>query len=664
MKSFLFRALGGAALLFLGACGGSGGDSADRDLSFTVFPESIAAETIVGESPADAQVLLSLSRQTDESLYIGVSGLGTVINDGYFFDEQPTSVRLALQFRSDLESGEYQDEIAIDFCYDEACTRKLQGSPQRVAIRLVVRAMVLDSVAPSSAPADSDALTLTVYGAGFDGDTRVLWNGSSRETRYVSPYTVSAKLLTADLAVPGTGRVEATSADHAAPMSNALTFAITPPTPFSFNAITPTRVASGNEPFLLTATGTGFKPGVTMLWNGTARETVRVSSQEVYSEISASDIAQLGDVSVSVANPSDTPSQPLVLTVTPTDDRATSYQINAQHSGVIRFPSVTLPLLSSWSVDLGGRPSYSVIADGKVFVVAHADDGNSHLWALDAASGDVAWGPVAIFGSGNPTYENGMLFVGVVSGSAAIRAFDAQTGVEKWTFAMRNYGTWPTAAHGLVFATDWQGLQALDQQTGAPRWSTGAVGAGWPAVAADGVYGSEDCTHAFHPDSRPWWTGKCEYWYGGPVAVGWGALYVQSPFDGTGTQYDARSGAVLGDWIADMPPAIEAERRYFMQAGALTARSADGKTTLWTFTGDGQLVTPPIVVNEYVFVGSSLGVIYAVNAKTGALSWFRSVGGEIPQITNWDSTISSLSAGEGLLVVPAGTRVVAFRLSQ
>jgi outer membrane protein assembly factor BamB len=84
----------------------------------------------------------------------------------------------------------------------------------------------------------------------------------------------------------------------------------------------------------------------------------------------------------------------------------------------------------------------------------------------------------------------------------------------------------------------------------------------------------------------------------------------------------------------------------------------------WSFAGDGTLVTSPIVVNNYVFVGSTSGNLYGLDAATGSLVWSQNTGGAAP--ATYVSTFqgpTGLSAGDGLLVVPAGNTVTAYVLS-
>jgi len=86
---------------------------------------------------------------------------------------------------------------------------------------------------------------------------------------------------------------------------------------------------------------------------------------------------------------------------------------------------------------------------------------------------------------------------------------------------------------------------------------------------------------------------------------------------------------------------------------------------LWSFSGDGQLVTSPIVVNQYVFIGSSSGEIYALDQTSGQVLWQDNVGSAIPTGvgSNAAMPLTGLSAGDGLLIVPGSNTVTTYVLS-
>ncbi len=93
-------------------------------------------------------------------------------------------------------------------------------------------------------------------------------------------------------------------------------------------------------------------------------------------------------------------------------------------------------------------------------------------------------------------------------------------------------------------------------------------------------------------------------------------------------------------------------------------RPHSGAAACACFSGDGHLVTSPIVVNNYVFVGSSSGAVYAIDATTGQVAWQDNVGAAIPSSGPVATMpLSGLAAGDGLLIVPAGNTVTAYQLS-
>jgi outer membrane protein assembly factor BamB len=83
---------------------------------------------------------------------------------------------------------------------------------------------------------------------------------------------------------------------------------------------------------------------------------------------------------------------------------------------------------------------------------------------------------------------------------------------------------------------------------------------------------------------------------------------------------------------------------------------------VWSFTGDGLLTGAPIVVNQYVFIRSSSGNLYALDAATGQIAWTTTLPAAIGANVK-GLPFASLAAGDGLLVVPSGNTVSAYILS-
>lgn len=155
-------------------------------------------------------------------------------------------------------------------------------------------------------------------------------------------------------------------------------------------------------------------------------------------------------------------------------------------------------------------------------------------------------------------------------------------------------------------------------------------------------------------------------------AVANGLVYspdVNTPAGYGGWVLNASTGtaAGAGTYSADNPSAFTRTTRLTLLNATLRALSLTDSATLWSFTGDGQLTTSPIIVNNYVFIGSSTGKLYAVDATSGQQLWEQNLSGPLPAGNSArDDSIrppSGLAAGDGLLIVPAGNTVSAFVLS-
>jgi len=129
--------------------------------------------------------------------------------------------------------------------------------------------------------------------------------------------------------------------------------------------------------------------------------------------------------------------------------------------------------------------------------------------------------------------------------------------------------------------------------------------------------------------------------------------------------FDAPTGAVLGTFPPGPPPAFSGSTGFFLTGSILKARDAYSGAVRWSFTGDGTLSSAPIVDNGYVYIGSSSGKVYALDGSTGANVWTGNLGAVV-QTT--ESPVSrphtGLGAGDGLVVVPASTLLVAYQSAQ
>lgn len=361
-----------------------------------------------------------------------------------------------------------------------------------------------------------------------------------------------------------------------------------------------------------------------------------------------------------------------IASVEATSD-AVSFQLNPAHTGVTKFQVAGFPSAAKWQVNLNGSPSYALIADGKVFVTV-AVSNNTQLIALDQATGKTAWGPIVLSGESNAAYDNGNVFV--VGTDGLMQAFRGDTGRPFWTISLTGqYGiaSGITAANGVLFTSIEGGaVDAVDEKAGKVLWTQEVNGGddSTPAVTADGVYVAYPCqTYDLTPSTgAAVWTNNtgCDGGGGGTPVVADGKLYAPNGF-GTynGDVFNASTGKLVFSYVADNLPAIATNMGYFLQSGTLVGLKLKNYSIVWSFAGDGGLVTSPIVVNDYVFVGSSSGNLYGLDATTGAQLWQVNVGAAIPPGAGWGAglQLSGLSAGDGLLVVPAGNTLTAYQLS-
>jgi outer membrane protein assembly factor BamB len=678
------------AILAAGCGGGGGGSGASSgtsgssgnspgNVTLSLSPKSISVSAAVAQSAPTASFELSLIGATSgQQIYVkgqySENGIASVTDAS---GSSPVAVTIQFKSPASLGAGLYTDTVQISACYDQACSQPVTGSPQEVQVQYTVTGTLvkLTSLSPSTAVALGSAFALTVNGSNFTPQSQVLWGGSSRSTTYVSATQLTAQIAAADVSTAGSVPVSVSDPENG--VSNSLTFTIQA-APLSLSSISPTGVTAGGPGFMLTVLGTGFTATSTVMWNGASRPTTFVAGNEVVAQIAASDIAAVSTVSVTVHDPSSSvgTTSPQTLTISAASIDAVSFQINPAHTGDVNFASVSFPTSALWSVDVGGTPSYSLIVQGKIYLTVSVGNASSQLVALDQATGAVVWGPIAIGGGANAAYDSGKVFVisSPFASAATIEAFDAQTGNQLWSTLLTGQYSFTgglTAANGMVYAGgagDAGTLYAVNQTTGALTWTQEVQNGdnSTPAVTADGVYVTYPCwTYDFRPATgESIWNNNtgCEGGGGATPVVANQLVYSPNGTSGyNGTIYNAETGALSGTYTADSLSAFTSSTGYFLQSGTLRGISVGSNTVEWSFAGDGQLAGAPIAVNQYVFIGSASGNLYALDGATGQQAWQVTL--PAPVLQQFVLPLSGLSAGDGLLVVPAGTKVTAYVLS-
>lgn len=273
--------------------------------------------------------------------------------------------------------------------------------------------------------------------------------------------------------------------------------------------------------------------------------------------------------------------------------------------------------------------SSPLVAQGRVFF----GSGDGHLYALDAASGALAWkfatGDVV---HGSPAYADGRVFVG--SWDSRFYAVDAASGRELWRHQggtddlLHNqvgFQSSPAVAGDTVYVGGRDArLHALDARTGALRWQF-ATGVSWvvssPAVAGERVvFATSDSSRLHVVDAR---SGRglidedtSAFVFSSPVIAG--DVLLVGVLNGTLQARDLASGALLWSWRTEASRAnagwvLTAQGRF---NGPLLYgspwREAPVLASARQF-GVGSIFATPLVVDGVIYIGSADGHLYALH---------------------------------------------------
>ncbi|MEV7420961.1 PQQ-binding-like beta-propeller repeat protein [Streptomyces sp. NPDC089919] len=287
------------------------------------------------------------------------------------------------------------------------------------------------------------------------------------------------------------------------------------------------------------------------------------------------------------------------------------------------------------------------VADGRI----HASDGPS-LYALDAADGTERWR----LGTDAWVYalraDRGTVVTATRGGG--VQAWEASNGQKLWELAgaQTDFETpeaGPVVHDGTVYVWQDARLRALDARTGTERWSYpigDAASCGNVAVrvtpAADGYVYVAAGTRVLAVDIA---TGRVRWHFEAPAvflappafapgpAITGGGVYL-ADYLGTVYALDATTGK--DRWrIATEPrqsaePVIVADGNVHLGSGsALYTLDAVTGTPKWRFAAAGEITGAPAVAEGRVHFGSADHCLYTLDAAGGQLRWKLATGGEI-----------------------------------
>jgi len=146
--------------------------------------------------------------------------------------------------------------------------------------------------------------TVYVSGASFSANSVAQWNGTNRQTIYISSSSLSFPLTAADLANIGTANVTVFTPAPGGGSSAALAFTIAGNPVPSISSLSPAATVVGSPSAFVSIYGFGFLPSSVVQVNGASLPSSYVSSQLLTMTIPSTDLQNAGSLAVSVTNPS------------------------------------------------------------------------------------------------------------------------------------------------------------------------------------------------------------------------------------------------------------------------------------------------------------------------------------------------------------------------
>jgi len=369
----------------------------------------------------------------------------------------------------------------------------------------------------------------------------------------------------------------------------------------------------------------------------------------------------------------------------PDPTSASSYLINTAHTNAVVGSTLQPPLARAWTADLPGVPSYPLIAQGRVYVVASAAGSSASdtatVFAFDSQYGTKVWSAsLPSASNAGLAYDNGRLFTADSSGF--VSAFDAATGAPVWTHSMAGpftfgFSTKVTAYRGVVYTSaggDGGTLFAYDESTGTllfQNYDPSRFYDSPPAVEDRGVVVAFGCEQTYKLDR---FTGAL-VWHYSTACSGGGAdvpvlahdrVYVTESTTGN-VMLDDDNGVGAGPFVASFPPSFDGAfdvsvwGTQFM-SNQLTAVDANTGLTAWTFALDnGQFLEQTLLAGGYAYTLDSSGTLTAFDETTGKRVW---TDGATTTLNGLTYPLSPMAASGDRLVVPEGTQLVAYGSSQ
>lgn len=340
-----------------------------------------------------------------------------------------------------------------------------------------------------------------------------------------------------------------------------------------------------------------------------------------------------------------------------------------------------------WKFETGGAiRSSPVLAYGTIYIGSQ----NFSLYALDAETGQKKWEFQAAGRiNSSPAVVNGLVYFG--SNDGYFYAVDALTGEERWRFYTRfPIFSSPAVADGIVYfgGDDWS-VHAIDALTGNEVWEfkTGGYVSSSPVIAGGILFiGSMDGSfYALQASSGRLRLRMRYREVASSPAAHDGVVYYTSrswllALDATARNWPGENGPIRSTWIqlfamglAPQPPPISGllwtvrlsasasstttpvvvDGLVYTTSGsmvfAVDISDAENREIIWSSDIGGNISSSPAFGNGNLYLGSSDGQLYALDASDGSTEWSFATG---------DSIASSPLLSNGVIYVASTDGVI------
>ncbi|CCK29386.1 Serine/threonine-protein kinase AfsK [Streptomyces davaonensis JCM 4913] len=314
----------------------------------------------------------------------------------------------------------------------------------------------------------------------------------------------------------------------------------------------------------------------------------------------------------------------------------TSFEVHALDVGTGRRRFKTRDV--AWSM---------AVADGRI----HASDGPT-LFALDCREGGDLWRLPTDAWVYSLKAERGTVVTGTRGGG--VQAWEASTGQKLWELSgaqtdFESPEAGPALHEGTVYVWQDARIRALDARTGDERWSypigDAASCGGVPvriAQAPDGYVYVSAGTRVLALDVA---SGQVRWHFEAPAvflcppafvpgpAVTGGGVYL-ADYLGTVYALDATDGRdrwrIATESRSSIEPVLVAAGHVHVGSGkGLYTLDAVTGTPKWRFQAGGDIVGAPSVAEGRIHFGSTDHLLYTLKADDGRLRWKLATGGEI-----------------------------------